>query len=171
MLLSAARAEAPAAREVNGVAVEDFIRLHVLASDDSAEAQALKLEVRDACLFCVRALLKDCEDADEAWELVKDNLNLVEMAAVLRARTCGWEGGVSAETGVFSFPDRRYGGLLVPAGEYRAVRVAIGGGEGRNWWCVLYPTLCLSEECEPGEPVEFHSTILNWLRGLLGGGA
>ena len=169
MLVLAAGAGAEAS--VDGVAVEDFIRLHVLANDDGEAAQALKLQVRDACLMCTRALLKDCPDADAAWAIVKDNLNLIELAALLRARVCGWEGAVSAEAGVFDFPDRRYGARLVPAGEYRALRVVIGDGAGRNWWCVLYPSLCLSEDCEPGQPVAFHSTLLNWLRALFGGGA
>ena len=151
--------------------VPGYIRLHVMASDDGEAAQALKLQVRDACLMCTRALLEDCADAEAAWETVNENLPLIALAARLRALCCGWTGPVTAETGVFEFPDRRYGGALVPAGEYRALRVVIGAGEGRNWWCVLYPTLCLTENCEPGEPVEFHSTLLNWLRGLFGGGA
>ena len=153
------------------VPVEDYIRLHVVANDDGDAAQALKLEVRDACLACARSLLADCGDADAAWEIVNDNLNLIELAALLKARICGWEGSVKAEAGVFDFPDRRYGARLVPAGEYRALRVVIGDGAGRNWWCVLYPSLCLSEDCEPGQPVTFHSTLLNWLRALFGGGA
>ena len=102
---------------------------------------------------------------------MKDNLNLIELAALLRARVCGWQGAVSAEAGVFDFPDRRYGEVEVPAGAYRAVRVVIGGGAGHNWWCVLFPSLCLGEGGAPGEPVEFHSTVLDWLCGLLGGGA
>lgn len=153
------------------VSVEDYIRLHVLAEDDGEAAQALKLEVRDACLFATRALLADCDSPDAAWASLNENIELVALAARLRARVCGYSGEVRAETGVFDFPERRYGGLVVPAGEYRALRVVIGAGEGHNWWCVLYPSLCLTEDCTPGEPVRFHSTVLNWLRGLLGGGA
>ena len=157
--------------DAGDVPVADYIRLHVLAEDDGAAAQALKLEVRDACLYAARALLMDCADADAAWEALNDNLALVALAARLRARVCGYAGEVTAETGVFDFPERRYAGMVVPAGEYRALRVVIGAGEGHNWWCVLYPALCLPEDCPPGEPLRFHSTILNWLRGLVGGGA
>ena len=167
----AARAGAEPVTSLDGVKTEDFIRLHVIANSDDDAAQALKLQVRDACLMCTRELLADCADADAAWETVNENLSLIELAATLRARTCGWDGGVHAETGVFDFPDRRYGGIVVPAGAYRAVRVVIGAGEGHNWWCVLYPSLCLTEDCASGEPVRFHSTILNWLRGLVGGAA
>ena len=155
----------------DGVAVADYIRLHVVADGDGEAAQALKLEVRDACLLCARALLEDCPDAETAWQTVCDGLPILALAARLRARACGWEGPVTAETGVYDFPDRRYGGVLVPAGEYRALRIVIGEGEGRNWWCVLYPSLCLTEDCVPGEPVRFYSDLLNWLRGLFGGGA
>ncbi len=152
------------------VPVSDYIRLHVLAEDDGEAAQALKLEVRDACLTATRALLADCATPDEAWATLNDNLALVTLAARLRALACGYGGDLTAETGVFDFPDRRYGAIDVPAGQYRALRVVIGAGEGRNWWCVLYPSLCLEGDSAPGEPVRFHSTILNWLRDLLGGG-
>lgn len=181
LLSAAARAEGGAApidpdapcdtAVVDGVRIADFVRLHVVAEDDGDAAQALKLEVRDACLMCARTLLKDCEDADAAWATVNDNLDLIRLVAALRARSRGWDGAVNAETGVFTFPERRYGGVVVPAGEYRALRVVIGAGEGRNWWCVLYPSLCLTEDCVPGEPVHFHSTLLNWLRDLFGGAA
>ena len=153
------------------VPVEEYIRLHVIAEDDGEAAQALKLKVRDGVLAAARALLEGCEDPDEAWRVINDNLELVALAARLRARVCGYAGEVRAQTGVYEFPDRRYGAIDVPAGTYRALRVVIGGGAGRNWWCVLYPSLCLDGDCAIGEPVEFHSTILNWLRGLLGGAA
>ena len=159
-----------AARAIDGVQVSDFVRLHVVAEDDGDAAQALKLEVRDACLMCARTLLADCVDADEAWTVVCDNVDLIRLVAALRARSRGWRGTVTAEAGVFAFPERRYGGVVVPAGEYRALRVVIGTGEGRNWWCVLYPSLCLAEDCADG-PVRFHSTLLDWLCALLGGAA
>lgn len=149
--------------------VADYIRLHVLAEDDSDAAQALKLEVRDACLEAARALLADCSGAEEAWSLVEENVDALAAAARARARALGYEGPVTAETGVYDFPDRRYGGMLVPAGEYRALRVVIGAGAGHNWWCVLYPSLCLPGLPEDGTPVAFRSALLDWLRGLLGG--
>lgn len=158
-----------AAAEPGETPVGEYIRLHVVAADDGDAAQALKLEVRDAVLARARTLLSDCPDADTAWQTVRDSLETLEAAATERARDCGWEGRVRAEAGVFDFPDRDYGGLRVPAGEYRALRVVIGDGAGRNWWCVLYPSLCLTGDGEPGEPVAFHSAILDWLRALLGG--
>lgn len=149
----------------------DMVRLHVVAADDSDEAQALKLAARDACLAEARALLADCRDADAAWATV--NAHLVDFAAAAGAvlREAGCEDEVTAEAGIFDFPDRRYGDARVPAGRYRALRVVIGAGEGRNWWCVLYPSLCMPEAWRDGEPVRFHSVLWDWLVRVFGGGA
>ena len=144
-----------------GVPTADYVRLHVVAADDTPDAQALKLRVRDAVLDVARDLLKDVNDADEAWQIVNDNLDSLEAAA----RTV--TGDADCQAGVFPFPDRTYGDTLVPAGNYRALRVVIGEGEGHNWWCVLYPSLCW-----PGgmpERPEFHSSIWDWLTKLFGG--
>ena len=146
-----------------------YIRLHVVASDDSDEAQALKLEVRDACLACARELLRDCGGADEAWALLNDNVPALERAAMSTLKAVGCGDKARCELGVFDFPDRRYGDVLVPAGQYRALRVVIGQGEGHNWWCVLYPSLCCPEDMPEDEPVRFHSVIWDWLMGLFGG--
>ena len=159
------------ARAADGTPVSDYVRLHVIADGDDARAQSLKMRVRDAALGCARTLLSNCADADAAWDTVRDNLPLFEAVARQRARALGYYGTIKAEAGVFAFPDRRYGDVLVPAGDYRALRVVIGKGKGRNWWCVLYPSLCLPEELDHGEPVQFHSVIVDWLRGLFGGEA
>ena len=142
---------------------EAMVRLHVVADDDTEEAQALKLEVRDAVLAAAQSLLTDCADAQSAWETVNAALPELTEAARARAEACGYEGRVRAETGVFQFPDRDYGGTLVPAGDYRALRVVIGDGEGKNWWCVLFPGLCLPVEGER------HWMIVDWLRSWFGG--
>ena len=147
------------------VPVSQYIRLHVVAADDGAAAQALKLQVRDAVLAAVRPLVADCGDADEAWRRIDQSVDALEAAAAGRARALGYDGPVTAGTGVFDFPDRHYGGVFVPAGEYRALRVVIGAGEGHNWWCVLYPSLCVPEDVPPLRPA-----LLEWLRELLGGG-
>ena len=96
-------------------------------------------------------------------------MDALEAAATAQARALGYKGAVRAETGVFDFPDRHYGAVFVPAGRYRALRVVIGEGAGHNWWCVLFPSMCYPGDLSEGEPVRFYSSILNWLRGLLGG--
>lgn len=171
ILLAGAVVARAACEDLEGVPMEDLVRLHVVASDDTNAAQALKLQVRNAVLARARALLSDCAGADDAWRIICENAEGLAEAARDRAREEGFFGEVWAEAGVFDFPDRLYGGVLVPAGRYRALRVVIGAGEGRNWWCVLYPTLCLPEDHVPGEPVAFHSTILNWLHRIFGGDA
>lgn len=124
----------------------DFVRLHVVAEDDSAYHQAIKLEIRDAMLECAAACLAEASDADSAYMRLEKYLPEFENAARMRARELNYTGHVRVETGIFSFPDRIYGDILLPAGEYRALRVTIGGGDGHNWWCVLYPTLCYRDE-------------------------
>ena len=154
MAAPASASEAPAS---------DYVRLHVVASDDTVSAQALKLRVRDAVLAAARRLLSDCDGADEAWRRVNAHLDALSAAATARARAQGWTGPVRCETGVFDFPDRRYGDTLVPAGKYRALRVVVGEGRGHNWWCVLYPTLCRTGDGG------FYSSVWNWLQRWLGG--
>ena len=150
--------------------IPDCVRLHVIAADDTPQAQALKLKVRDAVLVCARPLLEDAPDADAAWGIVQAQSGVLLSAASECARANGYDGPVTCQTGVFPFPDRQYGGVTVPAGDYRALRVVIGEGQGRNWWCVLFPSLCYPEGFDPDHPA-FHSTLLNWLRGLFGGDA
>jgi len=148
--------------------MNELVRLHVVAADDSPRAQSLKLELRDTCLRCAEVCLSDAPDANAAYMRLGRHIDDFEAACLARARELGYDGPVTAETGVFRFPDRVYGDLLVPAGEYRALRITIGEGEGRNWWCILYPTLCvLNEQDAAGETDP--QGILHWLRARMGG--
>lgn len=140
-----------------------LVRLHVVAADDTPEAQAFKLEIRDAVLERARELLAGCADADEAWAALNDHLSEFLTAAEERAKALGHDEKLSAQAGVFAFPDRTYGSVTVPAGDYRALRIIIGDGKGQNWWCVLFPSLCLPAEGE------YHSLLGDWLSGLFGG--
>ena len=151
-------------------ALPEMVRLHVVAEDDSPQAQALKLELRDVCLRCAEACLWDAEDADEAYRRLENHLSDFEAACTARARELGYAGEIRAETGTFDFPDRIYGSVKVPAGEYRALRVTIGAGEGHNWWCVLYPSLCVLDEADAASAdVPGCSKVWNWLRERLSG--
>lgn len=140
-----------------------LVRLHVIADDDSAEAQGFKLEIRDAVLCCAQELLSACADADEAWLELNAHLSDFLDAAVARAEALGRDDRISVQAGTFSFPDRTYGDVVIPAGDYRALRVIIGDGEGQNWWCVLYPNLCLPSDGG------YSSVLLDWLGELFGG--
>ena len=112
----------------------------MVASGDTGYEQAVKLAVRDACLAKAREVAAGCEDADEAYATLNANLAAFQTAATIAAQGMGFDGDVTVETGMFAFPDRVYGALLVPAGDYRALRVTLGEGGGHNWWCVLYPS-------------------------------
>lgn len=147
----------------------ECVRLHVIAQDDGAAAQTLKLRVRDDILPEVQALFEGCEDADDAWQAALQNEAVIEKWAAEAARENGFKGPVKAETGLFSFDEREYAGEVYPAGEYRAIRIVIGEGRGRNWWCVLYPNVCLPGDYEPGMKVEFYSSIVRWIQSWFGG--
>lgn len=124
------------------------IRLHVPAHSDSAADQAEKLAVRDAVLAEVSRLLDGITDRAAAEAVLAEHLPAVESAArdVLAER--GSTHSVRATFGEAYYPTRVYGGVTLPAGTYKSLSVAIGGGEGANWWCVLFPQLCTGGEAE-----------------------
>ena len=119
-----------------------LLRLHVVANSDSDADQALKLEVRDAVLDCAAGYLENVSDVRAAEQVL--GAHLAELAGVGQAvvREKGYDYAVRASLGTSHFPTKTYDGFALPAGDYRALRVTIGAGEGRNWWCVVYPPLC-----------------------------
>ena len=150
--------------------IPGLIRLHVTAESDSPEAQQLKLALRDTCLRCAEVCIGDAENADDAYMKLRRHLDDFQRVCEERARELGFDGEITAETGVFDFPDRIYGNVRVPAGEYRALKITIGEGEGRNWWCVLYPNLCTLDEIDyAGDEPVYYSKILRWLGDKIGG--
>ena len=128
------------AQKKQGELSSQVVRLHVLAVDDSEEEQALKLRVRDAVLAYLSPVLEGVSDRDEARELLAGRLQAIAETAADAA-----EGRkVSVSLGPESYPLRRYEGFVLPAGTYESLRVVLGEGEGHNWWCVVFPPLCLS---------------------------
>jgi len=125
------------------------VRLHVLAASDSVEDQAVKLQVRDAVLRETDGLLTGVKDEKTAWLLLSRKLKDIEHAANQCLQASGSEdtAKVSLCDRVY-FPTRCYETVTFPAGEYAALRVVIGEGEGRNWWCVAFPPMCLSGACD-----------------------
>ena len=120
------------------------IRLHVLANSDSEEDQALKLTVRDAVLSQTQALLADATTREEAEAILASNLDVIRVAAEEAVRASGANASVTVSLGEEQYPTRRYENLAFPAGEYLSLQVRLGEAEGKNWWCVLFPPLCLS---------------------------
>jgi len=127
-----------------------LVRLHVLAVSDAPEEQELKLRVRDAVLSLLAPKLAGVQSADEAGEVLTDSLPLIQAAAQEAA-----EGRpVRVSLGEERYPTRDYAGFSLPAGRYRSLRVVLGEGQGHNWWCVVFPPLCLAAaEKEAMQPV------------------
>lgn len=125
-----------------------LIRLHVIANSDSAADQALKLQVRDQVLARAQTILEDSADMVQARQQLEAALPQLEQAAreTLAASGCG--DTVQARLEETEFPTKVYDGFSLPSGRYLALRVVIGQGQGRNWWCVVFPPLCTSAACD-----------------------
>ena len=121
----------------------EVFRLHVLANSDSEEDQALKLKVRDRLLDETGELFSECTTKEEAMSTAKANLAYLEQVAQDEIYKQGYTYGVTVEVENIFFNNRQYDDITMPAGNYDALRVLIGEGAGQNWWCVLFPPLCL----------------------------
>lgn len=125
-----------------------MLRLHVVANSDSDADQARKLLVRDVVLARASALLEGFNDRRKAEEALAPHLDeLAQAGAEALART-GQADPVTVTLVDQWFPTKEYDGFSLPAGQYRALKVTIGEGKGRNWWCVVFPPLCLASVSE-----------------------
>ena len=120
------------------------VRLHVLANSDSEEDQALKLSVRDHVLTAAAPYVEGCKTQAEAVEALTAHLADLETAAANVIAAEGYSYSVTVLLGEEDYPTRVYESCAFPAGTYVSLRVLIGEGEGQNWWCCLFPPLCLS---------------------------
>ena len=127
---------------------EDTIRLHILAESDSREDQELKIKVRDALLEEYGELLGGEKDFNGARERVFELLGEMKTTAAEVIKKSGYDYPVNATLTVEWYDTREYEGFTLPAGYYTSLRVIIGSGSGQNWWCVMYPPLCLEMACE-----------------------
>ena len=123
---------------------QDLVRLHVVANSDSESDQALKLQVRDAVIDCVGQAMADVADVEQAKAYLQENLDTIRAAAEEVLLRSGVKQNVAVTLCKEAFDTRVYDTFTLPAGVYNALRVTIGEGEGRNWWCVVFPTLCMS---------------------------
>ncbi len=122
---------------------DKVIRLHVIADSDDTEAQRLKLAVRDKILEKVTAYTDGCGTREEAEQAISLHTSEIQSDAETVLRENGCSLPVSVILGTEDYPTREYGELRLPAGEYTSLRVMIGEAEGKNWWCVLFPPLCV----------------------------
>lgn len=133
---------------------ETVVRLHVLANSDSEEDQALKLKVRDRILELVSPQVEGCRSQSEAIAAIGGIMPDVEDAARQVIAEEGYDYDVSVIIGEEYYPTRVYETCAFPEGEYVSLRVCIGDAEGQNWWCCLFPPLCLSAASEGEEDNE-----------------
>lgn len=133
---------------------DSVIRLHVLANSDSEEDQAVKLKVRDAVLEITQPLLRDCHDRSAAEQLLRSNAEALRQTAINTLLAEGYDHDVSITLDTETYPERSYDSFCFPSGEYLSLRICIGDAEGKNWWCCLFPPLCLGTATVPPEEAE-----------------
>jgi stage II sporulation protein R len=121
---------------------QKLIRFHVVANSNSQSDQALKIAVRDAILVKVSPRLAKSRSLEESRLILKSLLPEMEGIARSIVQVWGKNQQIRSDCGRFQFPTKSYGSIVLPAGEYEAVRILIGKAEGANWWCVLFPPLC-----------------------------
>ncbi len=133
---------------------DTVVRLHVLANSDSEADQALKLKVRDAVLDVTSPLLADCATQDEAREVLEGHTEEILAAARAVIAAEGREDEVTLMLDTEEYPTRDYDSVCFPSGEYLSLRVCIGAAEGQNWWCCLFPPLCLGTSTVSSDDAE-----------------
>jgi len=136
------------AQQAQRAVADKLVRLHVLANSDSAADQALKLEVRDTVLEAAEEILAGCRTRAEAEAQLRRQLAMLEQAAGARLEQLGSSYEVTAQLSEEVYPRREYESFSLPAGEYLSLRLVIGEGTGKNWWCVVFPPLCLAAVSE-----------------------
>lgn len=143
---------------------DSVFRLHVIANSDSDEDQNLKYKVRDNLLNYMNNICKDCTSKDEAINIVSKHQEEFKQVALETIKNEGYSYDVKIEIGNFEFPTKQYGDISLPAGFYDALKVEIGKAEGRNWWCVMFPSLCfvdISSGIVPDESKENLQNVLS----------
>ena len=130
---------------------DTVVRLHVIANSDSESDQALKLLVRDEIIAVVSPAVKNCKNQAEAIAAIEEIKGDIEEAARGVVEREGYDYPVSVELGREHYPTKNYESCAFPEGEYISLRVIIGEGEGQNWWCCLFPPLCLTAATPDGD--------------------
>ena len=147
MVLMAAIFIAVMPTEAECAVYEDTVRLHILAESDSAEDQAVKIALRDAVLSEFGTRLRAAECADDARCTLEDMVDEIEAFCNAELENIGHFGGASVTLTEEWYETREYADFTLPAGVYTSLKIVIGEGDGQNWWCVMYPPMCLDVAC------------------------
>lgn len=122
---------------------EKVLRVHILANSDSKEDQELKLKVRDKILEYAKNEFGSVKDKEDAIVLSENSLDKIKEVAESEIKNLGYNYPAKVEIVNMHFNTRQYGDITLPAGNYDALRVIIGNGNGKNWWCVMFPSICI----------------------------
>lgn len=133
---------------------KQVFRFHVLANSDSDNDQVLKMKVKEALISYMKQELPESDSVEMTKAWAKENLCEIEELAKEVISNEGYDYPVTAKVEICDFPDKTYGDVTFPAGEYEALRIEIGQAKGRNWWCVLYPNLCFIDAVHAVVPKE-----------------
>ena len=142
---------------------DSVFRLHVIANSDSNEDQSLKYKVRDNLLKYMNNICSDCSSKQEAIDLVTEHQEEFKQVALDTIKKEGYSYNVKINIGNFEFPTKQYGDISLPAGYYDALRVEIGEAKGRNWLCVMFPSLCFIDVSSGIVPEESKEELQNIL--------
>lgn len=148
---------------------DELIRLHVVANSDSAEDQAIKLQVRDAVITGIQEDLQHVANMEEAKAYLQENLPKIQQIANKTLSSVGFDGEAVVTLCKETFDTRYYDTFSLPAGVYESLRIIIGEGEGKNWWCVAFPALCLPATAEGFEDTAVGSGFSERLSETLAG--
>ena len=140
----------------------DAIRIRIIPNSNSSFDQDIKLKVRDKLEITMYDLLKDAESSEEAKEIIQNNLELVDKDVKKILSDENYDKGYTINFGKNYFPEKEYKGVKYEEGYYESLLITLGKGEGDNWWCVLFPPLCLIEGEEDTE-VEYKSIVMEIL--------
>lgn len=146
--------EGESMQEIQKNIADNIIRLHVIANSDTKEDQLLKLKVRDGILEEIKDSVKNTSSVQEAQQSLISKKDTISNTARKIINDNGYNYDVNIALKDRYFPVKSYGDLVFPAGEYNALCVEIGEAKGRNWWCVLFPSLCLVDETKVVVPDE-----------------
>lgn len=142
---------------------DSVFRLHVIANSDSDEDQSLKYKVRDNLLNYMNDICKNCTSKEEAINIVSEHQEEFKQVALETIKNEGYSYDIKIEIGNFEFPTKQYGDISLPAGFYDALKVEIGEAKGRNWWCVMFPSLCFVDISSGIVPEESKEELQNVL--------
>lgn len=144
-----------------------LVRLHVVADSDSEADQAVKLKVRDAVIAALEEPLKERKSVEEAKDYLMSRLSDLEALANQVLDAEGYEERAAVTLSKEEFPTRYYDTFTLPAGVYESLRITIGSGEGHNWWCVVFPSLCVPATVEGAQDVAASSGFSDSLSDTL----